>query len=172
MKKRLLLLLVPLTLLFQGCAILMASGLPTARSPEHLTPGKTQAAIDLFYGCPIAAGYSDDGLEYIEQIQFIDGCPIGWKVARICIHSVLDACTYFLWEIPGFIIEASNFYYPEHTYFLVYNANNELVRAIPLHSPEGQTLANLPWASESVNLRAMKGINRTPTPQRIAPGLR
>lgn len=152
-----------------GCSILMSSTLPVERSPERLVEGMTQARVDRTYGAPIAAGMSADNKEYIEQIQFVDGTPVGWKIARIHIHSILDALTCFLWEIPGTIIECNYSDYPEYTYFVVYDDNNCVVRTIPFTSPEGQALAKLPWASQGIDLwEECDGINTTPPANRRA----
>lgn len=150
-----------------GCAIIMSSTLPVERSPDRLVEGMTQVRVDRTYGAPIAAGMSADNAEYIEQIQFVDGTPVGWKIARIHIHSILDACTLFLWELPGTIIESCNSDYPEYIYFVIYDDENRVVRKVAFDSPEGQQLAQLPWASRGIDLwEECDGVNTTPPPNR------
>lgn len=166
-----LLFILPFCLAFQGCAIIMSSNLPVARPPEKLDDRIHQDVVDQTYGAPLAAGMSEDGTEYIEQIQFIDGVPMGWKIARIITHSVLDAATYFIWEIPGTIIETANSSYPEYAYFVIYDSENYVVRTIPYDSYEGERLAQLPWASPKVDLEGdYDGVNRIPTASRLYPG--
>lgn len=169
-----LLLLLPFCLLLQGCAIVMSSTLPVARPPERLNDGLTQQQVDRMYGAPIAAGMSAGGAEYVEQIQFVNGTPIGRKVMRIVAHSVLDALTCFIWELPGTFIEAAHADYPEETYFVIYDAANRVVRAVPADSPEGQQLAALPWASKGIDLwtEELEGVNRVPTADRRLPAER
>lgn len=167
-----LLLILPFCLAFQGCAIIMSANLPVARSPEKLNNKIHQNVVDETYGAPIAAGMSKNGTEYIEQIQFIDGVPIKWKITRIITHSLLDAITYFIWEIPGTYIETSHSNYPEYTYFVIYDSDNYVVRTVPYDSHEGQQLAKLPWASPKVNLKEDydNGVNHIPTINRLYPG--
>lgn len=156
-------------LLLQGCSIIMASQLPASRPPEELRRGLLQSAVDGRYGAPIAAGLSEDKEEYIEQIQFVDGTSAGVKTTRIVMHALLDTCTFFLWEIPGTLIESS-MDYPEYTYFVVYDSYNKVVDAIPLEEGDGQKCAALPWALPGgINLESVGGVNRYPTRDRLAP---
>lgn len=149
----------------------MSSTLPVERAPERLVEGMTQARVDRTYGAPIAAGMCAENKEYIEQIQFVDGTPVGWKIARIHIHSILDSWTLFLWELPGTLIEACYADYPEHIYFVIYDDENCVVRKVAFDSPEGQRLAQLPWASKGIDLWGeCDGVNRVPTKdRRVAP---
>jgi hypothetical protein len=170
MKKACFLFLLPMMLLSQGCAMFMACDLPVARPPEALVQGVSQARVDHIYGSPIAAGMSADNTEYIEQVEFVDGVPMGWKFARIFIHVGLDVNTFFLWEIPGTIIESCNATYPEYTYYLVYDKDNTLVRAIPADSEEGAAISKLPWVNHSFKLwEDCDGVNRTPSALRLTP---
>jgi hypothetical protein len=169
MKKWFFLVLLPVLLLCQGCAMKMACNLPVARPPEKLVPGIAQSRVDRIYGAPIAAGMGNDQQTYIEQVKFIDGVPMGWKFARIFIHVGLDLNTFFIWELPGTIIESRYAIYPEHTYFLVYDKENLLVRAIPETSLEGADIAKLSWVKHSFNLKECNGVNREVTPLRLAP---
>ncbi|MDO5462803.1 MAG: hypothetical protein Q4F99_04905 [bacterium] len=158
---------------FSGCAIIMSSTLPVERSPERLVAGMSQERVDRTYGAPIATGMSADNKEYIEQIQFIDGTPVGWKIARIHIHSFLDSWTFFLWEIPGTIIEMCNDDYSEYTYFVIYDDEDNVVRKVPLNSPEGCTLSALPWASKEIDLwEKCDGVNTTPPKHRRQPQIK
>ena len=136
--------------LLSGCAIVMASKLPIARPPSRLSPGVERAFVDRNYGYPIAGGLSEDG-EYVEELQFVDGVPIGWKVARFCIHSVLDACTYCIWELLGTPIELANMNYPTYVYYVVYDSEGKVVSAVPADSEEGRAFAKLPWSSPPVD---------------------
>lgn len=133
-----------------GCAIVMASKLPIARPPENLQPGLDRRYVDSHYGFPIAGGKSADGYD-VEELQFIDGVPIGWKVARFCIHTFLDACTYCLWEFIGTPIELANMSYPTYVYYVIYDENGKLVRAVSSESEEGGRLALLPWSKPFVD---------------------
>jgi hypothetical protein len=134
-------------LLLNGCSIIKAASQPRSRPPEAIVPGITQASIDKIYGEPMAVGMSADGKEYIEQLQFVDGIPLGWKIGRIAVHSILDGCTFFLWELIGFPIEVINSDHPEYVYYIVYDDNDNVIRAIPQDSEEGLRLATLPWSA-------------------------
>lgn len=150
----------------QGCAIIMATKLPLDRDPEELVSGRIQGSIDRKYGYPVAAGMSADGREYIEQVQFVDGIHMHWKVTRIVTHAVLDDLTIFLWEFIGTPIELCCDDYPEYVYYLVYDDKNRLVRKIDRNSPEGEELAKLKW---SAPILPTSNINRPPTVYRIPP---
>ena len=164
--------LLPLCAFLQGCATILATQLPVARPPEELVSGVTQARVDYVYGAPIAAGMSADNREYVEQVKFVDGVRVGWKITRICVHVWLDLNTFFIWEVPGTLYESLQSY-PEYVYFLVYDKENQLVRAVPADSPEGEAFMNLPWAVQSFDLwRDCDGINVTPSPLRLAPEMR
>ena len=136
-------------LLLNGCSIIKAATQPRSRPPEAIVPGITQASIDKIYGEPMAVGMSADGKEYIEQLQFVDGIPLGWKIGRIAVHSILDGCTFFLWELVGFPIEVINSDHPEYIYYVVYDDNDNVIRAIPQDSEEGLRLATLPWSASN-----------------------
>ena len=131
--------------LLGGCSIIMASKLPIARPPEKLVEGVDRDFVDGHYGYPLAIGKNDAGL-YTEQIQFIDGTPIGWKIARCCIHGGLDACTWFLWEFIGTPIELCNMKYPIYVYFVIYDENNQIVRTVNADTPEGKKYMALDWS--------------------------
>lgn len=139
--KRLISLLLPA---FAGCSVYMSATLPIARPVEYLQPGSYMGDIDGKFGYPIAAGEDFDGV-YSEQIQFIDGVPIGWKVFRFCAHTTCDALTYCLWEFVGTPIELMNNDYPIYTYYLVYDDQGKLIRAVPGDSEEGRKFATLKW---------------------------
>ena len=134
-------------LLLNGCSIIKAASQPQSRPPEAIVPGLTQASMDKIYGQPVSVGMSADGKEYIEQLQFVDGIPLGWKIGRIATHTILDGCTFFLWELIGFPIEVINSDHPEYIYYVVYDDNDNVIRAIPLDSEEGLRLATLPWSA-------------------------
>ena len=134
-------------LLLNGCSIIKAARQPQSRPPEAIVPGLTQASMDKIYGQPVSVGMSADGKEYIEQLQFVDGIPWGWKIGRIATHTILDGCTFFLWELIGFPIEVINSDHPEYIYYVVYDDNDNVIRAIPLDSEEGLRLATLPWSA-------------------------
>lgn len=92
------------------------------------------------------------------------------KFARIFIHVGLDLNAYFLWEFPGTIIESVNSTYPEYTYYLVYDKENNLVRAIPGDSEEGGCISNYSWVNHTFDLwRDCDGVNEVPTSLRLAP---
>ena len=131
--------------LLGGCSIIMASKLPIARPPEKLVEGVERAFVDGHYGYPLAIGKNGAGL-YTEQIQFIDGTPVGWKIARCCIHGGLDACTYFLWEFIGTPIELCNMKYPVYVYFVIYDENNRIIRTVNADTPEGKKYMALDWS--------------------------
>lgn len=131
--------------LLGGCSIIMASRLPISRPPEKLVEGVERAFVDGHYGYPLAIDRNDAGL-YTEQIQFIDGTPVGWKIARCCIHGGLDACTYFLWEFIGTPIELCNMKYPVYVYFVIYDENNRIIRTVNADTPEGKKYMALDWS--------------------------
>lgn len=139
--------LLGIILLLQGCSIITASMQPLSRPPEKLNEGSYRDWVDNKYGYPIATGFTADGTEYVEQIQFVDGVPMGWKVFRIVLHSVADNLTYFLWEFIGFPMELALGSHPEYVYYLVYDENDQLVRKIPEESMEGRSLSKLEWSS-------------------------
>ena len=128
-----------------GCSIYMAAHLPIERSPEKLTAGKDRQWVDRTYGYPLATGVLQSG-DQIEQIQFINGTPIGWKVARICTHGTLDALTYCLWELIGTPIELTHSDYPTHLYYVIYDADNKIVRAVDGASEEGVKISKMDWS--------------------------
>ena len=134
-------------LFLNGCSIIKAASQPRSRPPEDIIPGRTQVFVDAVYGYPVAVGMSADGKEYIEQIQFVDGISLRGKIVRIALHTILDCCTYFLWELVGFPVEVINSDHPEYIYYVVYDDNDNVIRAIPLDSEEGLRLATLPWAA-------------------------
>ena len=134
-------------LLLNGCSIIRAASQPRSRPPEAIVPGITQASIDKIYGEPMAVGMSADGKEYIEQLQFVDGIPLGWKIGRIAVHTILDGCTFFLWELIGFPIEVIYSEHPEYIYYVVYDDSDNVIRAISQDSEEGLRLARLPWSA-------------------------
>ena len=136
--------------LLSGCAIVMASKLPIARPPNRLAPGVERAFVDRNYGYPVAGGLSEDG-ECVEQLQFVDGVPIGWKVARFCTHTVLDICTYGIWELLGTPIELANMNYPTYIYYVLYDSEGRIVKAVPADSEEGRAFSRLPWSSPYVD---------------------
>lgn len=131
-------------LLWSGCAIMMSAKLPIARPPQNLVQGMTMQEVDRAYGFPIAAGTFENG--HVEQLQFVDGVPIGWKVARFCIHTALDCCTYCIWELVGTPLEMANRDFKTYVYFVIYDADDKVVRTVDAASPEGRRLAALPWA--------------------------
>lgn len=133
--------------LAQGCSIISSSMQPPSRPPEEIVEGCERDWVDHNYGFPIATGFTADGTEYVEQIQFVDGVPMGWKVFRIVLHSVADTFTYFLWEFIGFPMELALDSHPEYVYYLVYDENDQLVRKIPEESIEGISLSKLEWSS-------------------------
>lgn len=129
---------------FSGCSIYMAANLPIERPPSGLYTGKSMVEVDGRYGFPVAVGTTVDG-EYAEQIQFIDGVSIGWKTARWCIHSTLDALSYCLWEFIGTPIEWANKDYPIYVYYIIYDSEGNIIRAVDRNSPEGVEISKLPW---------------------------
>ena len=131
-------------LLGSGCAIVMSATLPIARPPKDLVQGMTMQEVDRVYGFPVAAGAFENG--HVEQLQFVDGVPIGWKVARFCIHTALDCCTYCIWELLGTPLEMANRDFKTYVYFVIYDADDKVVRTVDAASPEGRRLAALPWA--------------------------
>lgn len=146
-------------LLWSGCAIVMSSTLPIARPPKNIVQGMSMREVDRAYGFPVAAGELESG--HIEQLQFIDGVPIGWKVARFCIHTVLDGCTYCLWELLGTPIEMANRDFTTYVYFVIYDADGKVVRTVDAASPEGRRLAALPWAvprNENLQVNKMRDV--------------
>lgn len=143
-------------MLFAGCSIYMASTLPIARSPENLRAEMTMEQVDSKYGFPIAMGVNSEGC-HTEQIQFIDGVRIGWKVARFCTHSVLDALSYGLWEFIGTPYEALNRNYPIYVYYVIYDEQNRVVRKVNADSDEGRQLSKLNWTVPYIeNLKVNK----------------
>lgn len=152
-------------LLLAGCSIIKAARQPLDRPPEKIIPGRTQKSVDRIYGYPVAVGMSADGKEYVEQLQFVDGIPWGWKITRIVVHSVLDSCTYFLWEFIGFPIELINSDYPEYIYYVVYDDNNNVIKAVSQDSIEGRKYATLPW---SVPRQKYVHVNRGETVERLS----
>jgi hypothetical protein len=157
--------------LLTGCSIIKAARQPLDRPPEDIVPGRTQASMDKIYGHPVAVGMSADGKEYIEQLQFVDGIPWGWKIGRIAAHSILDGCTYFLWEFIGFPIELINSDYPEYIYYVVYDDNNNVIKAVSQDSVEGRKYATLPWSvprQEYVHVNRRKTVERLSLEERIA----
>jgi hypothetical protein len=134
---------IPLSLLC-GCAIVMASKLPISRPPEELAKGTAMDHVDHRFGYPIAAGVDNDG-KYVEQLQFVDGVSVGWKIARICIHGTLDAATYCLWEFAGTPIELLNSDYPLHVYYVAYDSEGNIDYAVSSDSPQGRKLSELSW---------------------------
>ena len=158
-------------LILTGCSIIKAARQPLDRPPEKIIPGRTQKSIDRIYGCPVAVGMSEDGKEYIEQLQFVDGIPCGWKITRIVVHSVLDSCTWFLWEFVGFPIELLNSDYPEYIYYVVYDDNNNVIKAVSQDSVEGHKYASLPWSAprqKYVHVNRPKTVERLSLEERIA----
>ena len=130
--------------LLSGCSILMASKLPIDRPPEELATGVSMAYVDHRFGFPIACGLDSNG-NYTEQIQFIDGIPMGWKVARFCAHGVLDSVTYFLWEFIGTPLELYYSDYPIYVYYVIYDSDGKIVRAVGAETPEGREYSKLQW---------------------------
>lgn len=145
--KRLISLLLPA---FAGCSVYMSATLPIARSVEYLQPGCYMGDVDRKFGYPIAVGEDFNG-DHSEQIQFIDGVPIGWKVFRFCAHSTCDALTYCLWEFVGTPIELVNRDFPTYTYYLVYDNQDRLIRAIPENSEEGRRFSTLKWTVPNID---------------------
>lgn len=139
--------MLALASLVSGCSIFMSARLPLARPPDGIVPGKTQQEIDAVYGHPVAVGMSADGKEYVEQIQFVDGIRMRWKVLRVVAHCLCDDLTIFLWEFIGTPIEMMNADYPEYVYYVVYDEQDRVVRSVAQDSPEGKRLASLPWTS-------------------------
>lgn len=136
-----------LVLLFQGCSIIQSASQPLSHSPENIQIGCHRDWVDSNYGYPIATGFTEDGTEYVEQIQFVDGTPIGWKVFRITLHSVADTFTCFLWEFIGFPMEVALSNHSEYVYYLVYDERNHLVRKMAEDTEEGRLISKLAWTS-------------------------
>ena len=158
-------------LLLNGCSIIKAARQPLDRPPEAIVPGRTQTSMDKIYGQPVAVGMSADGKDYIEQLQFVDGIPWGWKIGRIVAHSILDGCTFFLWEFVGFPIELINSGYPEYIYYVVYDDNNNVIKAVSQDSVEGRKYATLPWSvprQKYVHVNRRKTVERLSLEERIA----
>ena len=119
-----------------------------SRPPEALSKGTNRAWVDMVYGAPIALGVTEDGREYIEQIQFVDGIRVGWRIFRLCAHVTLDVCTFGIWEVIAFPYELyTQKHYLEYSYFVVYDTQNKVVRKIGIDTAEGQKLLKMPWAS-------------------------
>ena len=130
-------------------------------------------SVDRIYGHPVAVGLSSDGKDYIEQIQFVDGVPWGWKIGRIVVHCALDNWTFFLWEFVGFPFELLNSEYPEYVYYVIYDDSNNVVKVIPQDSPEGRKIAALPWSAPRQEYYAYARkptVNRPSLEDRIALG--
>ena len=152
------------SLLFSGCSIIKSSVQPLDRPPERIVEGLAQSSVDKIYGYPVAVGMNEDGKEYIEQIQFVDGIPWGWKIGRVAMHCLFDSCSFSLWEFIGFPFELINSNYPEYIYFVVYDDGNNVIRAIPQDSPEGRQISALPWIAPRQETQVK---NRKPTVKRF-----
>ena len=124
----------------------MAAHLPEERSPDLLKAGVDSSWVDRNYGYPIAAGLDASGCN-VEQIQFVDGVSKGQRQARIVVHGVLDYCTLCIWEVVAtpFEVCAWAIGYPSYVYYLVYDDDGKLIRAVNADSDEGLRYKLLPW---------------------------
>lgn len=105
--------------------------------------------IDSKYGFPIAMGEDYDGF-HAEQIQFIDGVHLGWKITRFSVHTFLDGLTYGLWEFLGTSDELLNREYPIYVYYIVYDEHNRVVKKVYANSEEGIAYSKLNWSAPFV----------------------
>lgn len=128
----------------------MAAKLPVARPPSELSQGQTMAYVDRRFGYPIAMGDDADGY-HVEQLQFVNGIPVGWKVARFCMHGVLDACTYCLWELVGTPLELASRNYKTEVFYVVYDEEGKIVRSVSADSAEGAQFAHLNWSKPFID---------------------
>ena len=142
---------VVFSFLFGGCAVFLADNLPTARPPDKICTRDNRNSsdrdrIDRDYGYPIAFKVEDNG-HVMEQIQFADGVSENTKRSRICLHYVLDYCTICLWELVATPFELCTWAigYPTYVYFLEFDTNGKLVRAVNADSAEGQGYRKQPW---------------------------
>jgi hypothetical protein len=121
--------------------------LPNAGNEEviHILRGEDHGRIFLSYTLHGVANVLDGRHVRQEQIQFIDGIPIGWKVVRFCTHGVLDAATYFLWEFIGTPLELYYSDYPTYVYYVIYDSDGKIVRAVDAQTPEGREYSKLQW---------------------------
>ena len=134
--------------LISGCAIICALAGPDSAPPDGLKKGVTQREVDTIYGYPVAVGMSTDGSEYVEQVQFIDGSTPEAKLFRFLIYAICDAGTYMFTELLFFPIEMSiQEQHGRYVYFIVYDDENKIVRAMDIDSSEGRMLYALPWAA-------------------------
>jgi len=126
---------------------MMASSIPIERSPANLCAGVDRSWVERNYGLPVAFDIDGAG-RVVEQIQFVDGASEDWKHFRIIWHSTFDYCTYCIWEIAGTPFEVCMWAigYPTYVYFLEYDENGKLVRAVDSKSADGQRYLSQPWA--------------------------
>ena len=139
--------------------MIMAGHLPDARPPEEIRVGLNRAFIDRNYGFPIAFNVDDSGC-VVEQIQFVDGVSKESKQSRIVLHGALDYCTFCIWELVAtpFELCAWAIGYPTYVYFLEFDENERLVRAVNADSAEGQRYLEQAWTIPIEKGVAKKGL--------------
>ncbi len=75
---------------------------------------------------------------------------IGEKTARYCIHGVLDALSYCIWEVVGTPYEILNSDFRTYVYFIEYDSENRIISAVDADSPAGADYKGLPWAKPMI----------------------
>ena len=133
--------------LLSGCAILMSSHLPLERSPAGLCAGVRRCDVDRGYGFPVAAAVTDEKGEVVEKIHFVDGVPKANRDTRMIVHGTLDYCTFCLWELVGtpFELCAMAIGHPKYVYYIVYDADGKIVKAVDGATEEGKMYQSLSW---------------------------
>ena len=98
-------LLLALTLLFNGCAIVMAARQPGKKNLEVVRTGASIGQVRSEFGQPVYSEKNDEGL-VTEVYNFTQGYSTGTRASRALFHGVADFFTFFLWEFIGTPAEA------------------------------------------------------------------
>ncbi|MFZ5802034.1 MAG: hypothetical protein ACOY3K_02830 [Candidatus Omnitrophota bacterium] len=102
--KRNIALLVLFSLLFSGCAVVMALKQPGKKNMQVLTAGIARENVVAHFGAP-ATTERENG-ERVDVYQFVQGFSGGAKATRALFHATADVFTLFIWEIIGTPTEA------------------------------------------------------------------
>jgi hypothetical protein len=127
MKKRILILLCMLVLLFEGCSAIMAGKKQTYRDLSVLRIGGNRDDIVAVLGAPYMTQRFEDG-QIKDTYKIVEGAPTKeWKTIEVVGNAGLAVGTLGLWEIVGTPLQIAS--QQEATLFILYYGKDNKLKA-------------------------------------------